>query len=356
MDAFPPLDWINGTANRDKNAAKRQIDEVVNKDTIAARPFFKRKRFNPPWNLPSLQRFDSPESAISGSDFFVHEFKWDHKTTGVDTFDVLCDTNFFGYDIGKSLTRGEFLLLYTGPRNLTQTLVNAKLQRSRQVLPHGHGDVKVSALKKVVPFNKLSQLINDTVKCQKKRFCVADEVGIDFHRYVDKVMESCEIGSFSSLVSRLRTPHDFWNYFKPLGFLHSIDGKENYDGSACPLLSILHSGLSYTSHLPGKFAPTGSRLYYAVGMTSAFNHNEILARETVFNYPRPSLVYVTDDTPKNLVRQCGFVCVSREGCTTPCIFKYVGNFVSNYRPTDTNLARSPYLQVDMLRSPFLVYI
>jgi len=354
MDVFPPLGWINGTANRDKNAAKRPIDEVLDEGTLTARPFFKRKKFYPPWNLPSLQRFDSPESSISERDFFVHEFKWDHKTTSVDTFDVLCDTNFFGHDIGSNLTQGEFLLLYTGPRNLRQTLVNAKLQRTRQVLPDGHGDTKVSALKKVVPLNKLAQLINDTVKFQRKRFGVADLV-LDFPHYVDKVLEVSEMGSLASLISRLRTPYDFWSYFKPLGFLHSMDGKPNYDGSACPLLSIQHSGLSYTSHLPGKFAPTGSRLYYAVGMTNAFKQDEGLVKNAVFNYPRPSLVYVTDETPRNLVRQCGFVGTSRENCTAPNIFKYVGNFVSNYRPTESNMARSPYLQVDMLRSPFLVY-
>ena len=354
MDAFPPLGWINGTANRDKNATKRPIDEVVDESTLTARPFFKRKRFYPPWNLPSIQRFDSPERSILQSDFFVHEFKWDDKTTSVDTFDVLCDTNFFGHDIGKNLIRGEFLLLYTGPQNLRQTLVNSKLQRSRQILPYGHGDSKVSALKKVVPLNKLAQLINDNVKLQRKLFSGAD-VGLDFAQYVNKVIENSELGSLTSLTSRLRTPYDFWSYFKPLGFLHSMDGKPNYDGSACPLLSIQHRGLSYASHLPGKFAPTGARLYYAVGMTNTFKRDESLVRNPVFNYPRPSLVYVTDDAPKNLARQCGFVSVSREDCATPSLFKYVGNFVSNYRPAETNTARSPYLQIDMLRSPFLVY-
>ena len=355
MDTFPPLGWIDGTANRDKNAAKRPIDEVVAESTLTARPFFKRKRFYPPWNLPSLQRFDSPESSISASDFFVHEFKWDHKTTGVDTFDVLCDTNFFGHDVSSHLRQGEFLLLYTGPRNLRQTLVNAKLQRSRQILPDGHGDSKVSALKNVVPLNKLAQLINDTVRSQKKHLRAVEDRDLDFPAYLDRVMGICEIGGLSSMISRLRTPYDFWNYFKPLGFLHSIDGKSNHDGSACPLLSILHSGLSYTSHLPGKFAPTGSRLYYGVGMTTAFKPDETLVQNPVFNYPRPLLVHVADDTPRKLVRQCGFVGTDRENCVTPSIFKYVGNFVTNYRPAETNIARSPYLQVDMLRAPFSVY-
>jgi hypothetical protein len=354
MEAFPPLAWIDGTANRDKNATKRQIDEVVDQSTIEARPFFKRKRFYPPWNLPSIQRFDSPETSISGSDFFPHEFKWDDKTTSVDTFDVLCDTNFFGHDVGKNLIRGEFLLLYTGPKNLRQTLVNAKLQRSRQFLPDGCGDSKVSALRKVIPLNKLAQLINDTVKSQRKYFGFAD-VALSFEQYVNKVLETSELGGLTSLISRLRTPYDFWSYFKPLGFLHSMDGKPSYEGNACPLLSIQHRGLSYTSHLPGKFAPTGARLYYAVGMTNAFNQDERLVENAAFNYPRPTLVYVTEDTPKNLVRQCGFVSASRENCTAPSLFKYVGNFVSNYRPVETNTARSPYLQVDMLRSPFSVY-
>lgn len=357
MDTFPPLGWISGTANRDKNATKRQINEVVEENTLTSRPFFKKTRFNPPWNLPSIRRFDSPERTSLEHGLFVHEFKWDDKTTSVDTFDVLCDTHFFGHDIGTSLIQGEFLLLYTGPQNLKQTLVNARLQRDHQVLPHLQHDQRVSAMKKVIPLNKLAQLINDGIKYQRHFFSAAqrENADLDFEQYVGQVLRSSELGSLLSLFSRLRTPYDFWRYFRPLGFLHSLDGKANYDGSSCPLLSIQHRGLKYVTHLPGKYAPTGTSLYYGVGMTNMFKQSETIVKNAVFNYPRPSLVYVANDTPKNLVRECGFVNLSRENCSTPSLFKYVGNFVSTYKAAETSTAPCPYIQIEMLREPFVVY-
>ena len=355
MEGFEPLRLDSGTANRDKNAKKRQIDEVVQESTITARPFFKKRRFYPPWNLPSIHRFDSPEHAISKNDLFIHEIKWDDKTTGVHTLDVLCDTLFFGHDIGKNLKQGEFLLLYTGPQNLRNTLINAKLQRSENVLPSGGTDSNSSKLKRVVPLSKLLQLITECVKVQRDYFDHR-HVDMTFAEYVNQVTKKFELGGIVSLMSRMRTPDDMWRYFKPLGFLHSIDGKPDYEGSSYPLVSVQHWGLKYTSHLNGRFAPKGCHLYYVVGMTNMYRREELLGRNPVFNYPRPLLVYSADDRPSNLVRQFGFVGVDREHCATPCLLKYVGNFVTDYRPSSSNMARAPYLQIDMLREPFSVYV
>lgn len=238
MDAFDPLRLDSGTANRDKNAKRRNIDEVLHEGTIAARPFYKRRRFYPPWNLPSIHRFDSPEQSISENGLFVHEIKWDDKTTGVHTFDILCDTIFFGHDIGKHLIQGDFLLLYTGPQNLRNTLINAKLQRDANFLPSGQTDSNVSKLKRVVPLNKLLQLINDCVKLQRDYFDHR-HVDITYTDYVNEITKKFQLGGIVSLLSRLRTPDDMWRYFKPLGFLHSFDGKPVYGGNSCPLISVL---------------------------------------------------------------------------------------------------------------------
>ena len=349
--------FFDGTASRDHNALRRPLREGLSESSVGERAPFKRTRFYEPWNLPSLQQFNEPAS-IFDDGLFVHEVKWDDKTTGVHTVDKMCDTNFFGYDIGPGLTTGEFLLLYTGPPNFKTSLINSRIIRSSTVLPY-RNENRPSRVCKVVPLTKLTEIISDTVKRQREFFDLT-HLDLSYESFLDEIGKNFDTGSLTSVLSRLRTPEDFCQYFKPLGFLHSFDGKPVYDGNNYPLVTAVHYGNKYiarfNSGTDGNLAPKGSSLYYAVGLHKMFHSEETWGHNCVFNYPLPRLTYSLHNVPHKLVRELGYVHQSREGHPVPSVMQYVGSFITDfYAHAGTSTRLSPYVQVDMLRNPTLVY-
>lgn len=342
-----------GSGNRDLNRAlKRPLDDGVNTKRLINSAPFKNPTFFTPDSLPGVKRFDAPQYALAAADFVPHRIKRDAATTDVHTFDVLCETHFFGHDTSANIDVGQFLLMYTGPRNLAGSIANEQIRERANGLPRVRPIAQCRKAERchvVIGLKQLRRLIDEQVKKESTYF---ESIGhsVNSVSYVTIVEKKDGLGGFASLLSRCKNPEDFSKLFVPLGFVHSIEGL----GSAYPLVSILNYGLQYVSPLypssgDGQ-ASAGNHVYYFVGMKRGFQ------MDAAFQYVKPALLYGYDDRVRQLAKRESYSGKGKDGVTIPCLFKYIGYFVRDYIFSESIECRSPHLRIDTLGGLKNIYI